>query len=82
MPDPVVARRWYVLGTVLSVLAVVFAGISHVAPRVGYPTAFVLTMTGLMAVTCGAWPRGRLRLVLVNVGVLASQLLILSSSTG
>ncbi len=74
-----VARRWYAAGTILSVVALVFALISQVLPRVGYPLAFTFTMSGILAVTRPGWefPAKRSHVLAVNSGVFVIQICIL-----
>lgn len=74
-----VARRWYVAGIGLSGLALVFAVLSHIQPRIGYPLAFTFTMFGLLAITRPSWdlPNRRVGVVVVNTGALLTQVAIL-----
>lgn len=75
-----VARRWYLAGVILSVLAIVFlAVLSKPNPRLAYPLAFVFTMFGILAVTRPGWewPERRPGLVIANSGVFITQIAIL-----
>ena len=74
-----VARRWYLAGTLMSVIAVIFAVVSHIIPRVGYPLAFMFTMFGVLAVTRPnwEWPERRPGVVVANSGVFLTQIAIL-----
>ena len=80
LPRPV-ARRWYAAGVALSLLAIVFAVVSNVFPKVGYSFGFLFTMAGAFAVCRPSWARSearsRFRLTIVGSGVLVCQAAIL-----
>lgn len=70
---------WYMAAVVLSIAAIVFAIVSQVAPRIGYPLTFVFTSSGILAYTWPSWdnPKSRLRLVILNVCAFATEIAIL-----
>ena len=74
-----VIRRWYAAGIILSLLALVFAIVANVTPRLGYSLGFFATLAGFFAVVRPAWerPETRMRLILVGGGMVLSQSLIL-----
>lgn len=72
-------RRPYLLAAATSAIALVFAVVSHFAPRLGYPMAFAFTMFAVLAYTWPAWDRreGRARVFAASVGAFLMQVAIL-----
>ncbi len=74
------ARRWYLAGVILSVIALAFAVVSQMNPRLGYPLAFMFTMCGVLAITRPSWelPEKRRYLAVSNGLIFMIQLTILT----
>ena len=72
-PDP---RGWYLLGVILSILAMFSIALAIFKPTVGYPLGFAFTMLGLISMSQPSWlsnPGGRIRLLVGNVVVFVTQ---------
>ena len=69
-------RGWYVLGVILSIMAMFSIALAIFQPTLGYPLGFMFTMLGLISMSQPSWlsnPDGRLRLLAVNLGVFVTQ---------
>jgi len=79
-PDP---RGWYLLGVILSVVAMLSMVLALFDPQVGYPLGFLFTMLGLIAYSQPAWlsnPNGRARVLVMNSGLFAAQAVLIYAS--
>ena len=73
-------RGWYVLGIILSVMAMFSVLLAQFKPQTGYPLGFLFTMFGLISISQPSWlsnPEGRVRLLAMNAGVFVTQAVIM-----